>query len=547
MKYVLSRLVCFSLCVQSIGLPLWAFPVMQPAQLAPHQKGTTTHKTATPKGATNLQGLISADTPKKDDAKGGEGKSSVFSLDEGFAPIVEPLLPAVVNVSVIKKMTTYSLDIGPQAKGGAPQDLFRFRDFLEQFDLAPKKRRVPVSAGTGFIIDPKGYLVTNAHVVEGADEVIVTLADQREMKAKVIGLDPRSDLALLKISDSAALPYVRFGDASKVRVGHWAIAIGNALGLGGTVTVGVISHVGRSFMMQPTHVGGFFQTDASINLGNSGGPLFNSKGEVIGINMMIASPTGGNIGIGFAIPSDVAQFVIEQLRQYGYVKRGWLGIHVQDINQDIAKSLQLKSPKGALVANVLKDGPASKGGVKQGDLILKINGVAIKGAAQTTKVVSKLHIGSRVPIEVWRRDARSGNYGAKVLYLTIGESDDAATKDSKKTKAKPKDTGKLVYGLTLQALDDQSRQRYHIDKNVTGALILKVHPESRASEFFKGGDVLVEVDQEPVRSPDHAQSLLDEVSKKGQKTLLCLGLRQGIHFFAPLNLDDDVTKSKEKS
>ena len=480
----------------------------------------------------------------------GGGKAQTEGLNgldtEGFAPIVEPLLSAVVNVSIIKKMTTYSLDVGPQGKGGIPQDLFRFRDFLEQFDLAPKKRRVPVGVGTGFIIDPKGYVVTNAHVVEGADEVLVTLADQREMRAKVVGSDPRSDLALLKISDNHPLPYVRFGDASKVRVGHWAIAVGNALGLGGTVTIGVISHVGRSFMMQPTHVGGFFQTDASINLGNSGGPLFNIKGEVIGINMMIASSTGGNIGIGFAIPSDVAQFVIEQLRQYGYVKRGWLGIHVQDINQDIAKSLQLKGPKGALVANVLKGAPADKGGIKQGDLILKINGVSIKGAAQTTKVVSKLHIGSRVPIEVWRRDGRSGNYGVKIVYVTIGESEDNETPSSKKAAVKPESLGKLVYGLTLQTLDDKVRQRYHVDESVKGALILQVHPESRASEFFKAGDVLVEIDQEEITSPEDAKKLLDEMNAKGQKTVLCLGLRQGIHFFAPLNLDDDVAKPKEK-
>ncbi|WP_052545551.1 trypsin-like peptidase domain-containing protein [Candidatus Hepatobacter penaei] len=501
-------------------LPLAAEPSARPSHASPTKKKSRSAKKVSPPQVTN----------------------------NGFADVVEPLLPAVVNVSVIKKMTTYSLEVGPKkggGMGGPSNDLFRFRDFLDQFDAAPKKRRVPMGAGSGFIIDAEGHVVTNAHVVDGADEVIVTLADQRDIRAKVVGMDPRSDLALLRLAEKGPFPYVHFGDASQVRVGDWSIAIGNALGLGGTVTVGVISHAGRSFMMQPTHVGGFFQTDASINLGNSGGPLFNVKGEVIGINMMIASPTGGNIGIGFAIPSDVALFVIEQLKKNGYVKRGWIGVHVQDVNQDIARSLKLKKPQGALVVDVIKGAPASKAGVKPWDLITKIDNTPIKNAAQTTKVVGRLPIGKKTPVEVWRKDPKSGNYYSKILYIHIEENEEISKPvHPKQEKAEPP-KGVFAYGLTLRSLDDITRKQHHIDQGTKGLLIVDVHPESRASEFFKPGDLLLSIDQKAVTSTEEAKRVLNAAQKKGQKVVLCLTQRQGIPFFAPLSLEDDTTKEKK--
>ena len=473
-------------------------------------------------------------------------KNKPVTAPEGFADVVEPLLPAVVNVSVIKKVTTYSLDVGPKGRGQrSPEDMFRFRDFLEQFDFAPQKRRMPVGAGSGFIIDAAGYVVTNAHVVDGADEVIVTLSDQRDIRAEIVGIDPRTDLALLKLSEKGPFPYVRFGRASNVRVGDWSIAIGNALGLGGTVTVGVISHAGRSFMMQPTHVGGFFQTDASINLGNSGGPLFNVKGEVIGINMMIASPTGGNIGIGFAIPSDVALFVIDQLKRNGYVKRGWLGVNVQDVNQDIARSLELKTPCGALVGNVCKNSPAFKAGVKQGDLILKVGGMVIKNATQTTKIVGGLPIGKPVAVEVWRQDPKTGHYGTKILHITIEENEELSRPVDRKKNVKEKPKGSFIYGLTLRPLDKNLRRQFHIDEDASGLLVVEVHPESRASEFFKAGDLLLSIDQKPVKTVSEAQNMLKQAEKRGQKIVLCLIQRQGVPFFGPLNLEEDVTKAKK--
>lgn len=474
--------------------------------------------------------------------KNTSSKKPAVKVPASFAGVIAPLLPSVVNVSVIKKVSTYSLEIGPDS--GATNDMKRFKDFLDQFDFAPKKRRMPVGAGSGFIINREGLIVTNAHVVEGADEVIVTLSDQREVKAKVVGSDPRTDLALLQLVDKGPYPFVKFGDAAKVCVGDWSIAIGNALGLGGTVTLGVISHVGRSFMSQPSHVGGFFQTDASINLGNSGGPLFNAQGEVIGINMMIASPTGGNIGIGFAIPSDVALFVIEQIRKNGYVKRGWLGVHVQDINQAIANGLGLKKPKGALVGNVVKDSPAFKGGVQQGDLILSVDGTEIKNAAQTTKVVGRLKIGKTIPVEVWRKSLASKKYGIKIVYIKIEESEDFSRPPEKHAKKKTNIKGEFVHGLTLRALDQTTRTQFHVSEKAQGIFVGSVHPESQASDFFRTGDVITHADQQPVTTVKDFKNVVAQVKKRGDSALLCLVQRQNLPLFGVLNLDDKVTLEK---
>lgn len=469
------------------------------------------------------------------------------SLKHGFADIVQPLLPAVVNVSVIRKVDTFSLEIGPHGRGN--QSPLQFREFLEQFELSPEKRRVPVGAGSGFLIDPKGYVVTNAHVVEAADEVRVVLSDKQEFKAKVLGTDKRTDLALLKIEAPNDLPYVKFGDSSAARVGNWAIAIGNALGgLGGSVTIGVISHVGRSFSIQPSHIGGFLQTDAQINLGNSGGPLFNTKGEVIGVNMMIAaSPLGGNSGIGFAIPSEVARFVIGQLRENGKVTRGWLGIHIQDVTPDLARSLDLRAPSGALVGNVIKGGPAGKAGVKRGDLILKINGSKIENASQTNKIVGRVAIGKTVKLDLWRANPRTGKYGTTTVVVTISENDSLDNQlqiEKKKGGKKAKDG--FVYGLTLKPLDEKLRQELMVNKELDGLFVARVHPESKASETFNAGDILLSMDHVPVSSMKDTERLTSKALKRGKKEVLCLLQRRNFTFYTALSLDEDLSKEKEK-
>ena len=468
----------------------------------------------------------------------------------GFADIVQPLLPAVVNISVVKQVTTFSFE-GPGGMvpgnpfGGGPSldDPSRLREFLEKFHVAPKKRRLPVGVGSGFIISPEGHVVTNAHVVEGAHEVIVTLSDRSEMRAKVIGMDTNFDLALLKMTHDKPLPYVQWGDAKKMRIGDWAIAIGNPLGLGGSVTLGIISYVGRSFISQQNSMGGLFQTDAAINMGNSGGPLFNVEGQVIGINMMIASATGGNIGIGFAIPSDVAQFVINQLKQYGKVKRGWIGVYIQELNQAIAQNLKMKVPQGALVGTVVEKGPADQAGVKQTDVVLRVNNVNIDNASTLSRVISGLPIGTKVPLVVWRRNGKTGAFEEVTLEITIKEFEDETT-PSDSTPSDKKDTEKekvktlTVHGLTLQDLTPQLRKRYGLEASSAGVLVANVDLESRASEAFQPGDLVLEVNQKKVFSCKDVQEQVKDMKDSKTFSILCLIQRQGVPFFVSFSMEE---------
>jgi serine protease Do len=460
---------------------------------------------------------------------------------DGFANVVGPLLPAVVNVSIIKKVPTYDLSVSPGFPGGGPflDEFLKHREFWRK---NPQKRRVPVGVGSGFVIDSAGYIVTNAHVVREAEEVRVTLSDQTELKAKVLGTDKLSDLALLKVESSKPLPFVKWGDASKVRVGNWAIAVGNSLGLGGTLTVGVISYVGRSFAVGPSHVGGFFQTDAPINMGNSGGPLFSVQGKVIGVNIMIASPTGGNIGIGFAVPSDVARFVVRQLKEFGYVKRGYLGVRIQDINQDMAVSMSLTSPKGAIVGSVLPKGPAAKAGLKQGDLILSVNNYSVQNSVKVLQIVGELKIGSTVPVVVWRKNGKTGKYETLTFQVIVGaqkretKADSSGSLSSK--PAKQKGAVELA-GLTLHQLNSVLRERYQLVSQ-EGIVVTGVNFDAPASEFFKEGDVIVQVDSQAVKNIKNCRRLIEEAQRAGRPSLLCLIKRQGNEFFVPWSLGDEL-------
>jgi serine protease Do len=468
-----------------------------------------------------------------------------FPGPQGFADTVAPLLPAVVNISVIKQITTFNFE-GPGggfpggAFGGLFNDPSRFREFLDQFHVAPKKRRVPVGVGSGFIISPEGHVVTNAHVVEGAHEVIVTLSDRSEMRAQILGVDPNFDLALLKVTYDTPLPYVQWGDASAIRIGDWAIAIGNPLGLGGTVTLGIISHVGRSFLTHQTSMGGLLQTDAAINMGNSGGPLFNVEGKVIGINMMIASGTGGNIGIGFAIPSDTAQFVINQLKVHGRVKRGWIGVQIQPLNQEIAKNLKLKIPQGALVGSVIEKSPAAEAGVLQTDVVLRVGNVPIEDASKLSKVISGLPIGSKVPLVVWRKNKKTGAYQEVTLEIKIAEFEEKQEDDngrSKEQKSQDTQEKKAVHGLSLQELTPALRKKHSLCDAASGLLVTKVDPESRAAEVFQPGDLLIEVNQQKVVSHKDFGDQIKSATVAKQSSVLCLIQRQGVPFFLSFSIE----------
>ena len=307
------------------------------------------------------------------------------SAPESFADLADKSLPAVVNVATTQTITADS----------QMQDLDEmFRDFLDKRQGAKPRPRKATSLGSGFIVDPSGYIVTNNHVVENADEIMVVMHDDTELKAKLIGRDPKTDLALLKVDAGKPLPFVKWGDSNAMRIGDWVLAIGNPFGLGGSVTAGIVSARQRDINAGPYD--DFIQTDASINRGNSGGPMFNMDGEVVGINSAIFSPSGGSVGIGFAIPSNLAKPVIEQIKQFGHPRRGWLGVRIQSISPDLAEGLKLPSDKGALVAGVTKDGPADKAGIKQGDVVLKFDGKEVTQMRGLPRMVADTAFGKSV-------------------------------------------------------------------------------------------------------------------------------------------------------
>ncbi len=459
-------------------------------------------------------------------------EQSFSASDQGIplslADLIAPLLPAVVNVSTTTQVRSKGdifqspLD-GPLSKGTPMEDFFR--DFLDK--MQPEGPRNASALGSGFIVDPDGYIVTNYHVIADADQITVTLNDNSEYKAKVIGRDRRTDIALLKINLDKKLPFVKWGDSNKLRTGDRIVAIGNPFGLGGTVTTGIVSHLSRDISAKASSgdfVDGYIQTDASINVGNSGGPMFDMNGNVVGVNTAIFTPTGASIGIGFAIPSDIASKVIAQIRQFGRTKRGWLGVHIQPITDDIAEGLGLKSLNGALVGNVVKGGPAEKAKLQVGDVILKVGDTDVKEQKSVPRIVGELSVGKEVPITVWRR--------GKVITVPvqIGEFEEAEESGviSSLDTGKPLVKGTEMQGMTLQPLTDDVRTRFDISPDITGVVIADVNPRSIAAEKgLRPGDIILEISQEEVKSPQHVVDLLKKAEKENRKSALILINRDG--------------------
>lgn len=376
------------------------------------------------------------------------------------------------------------------------------------------------SLGSGFIIDPSGLVVTNNHVIEGADEITVTLQDNTSLKASVVGRDERVDVALLRVKTEKPLPAVTFGDSDTSRVGDWVLAIGNPFGLGGTVTAGIVSARGRDIRQGPYD--DFIQTDAPINRGNSGGPLFNMDGKVIGINTAIYSPSGGSIGIGFAIPSNMAKNVVLQLREYGHARRGWLGVRIQQVTPDIAESLGLHEPNGAMVAGVNDGGPADKAKIHNGDIILKFNGQEVKEMRSLPRIVAETPIGQQVPVTLWR-DGKE-----EVVQTTVGELPEDQTQVAAATTSTPDKSANAAteisgLGLQLAPITQDTRDKYQIGADQKGVVITDVAPNGPAAERgLKPGDVIVEVQQEEVTSPDDVKSRVESVRKQNRKSVLML-------------------------
>ncbi|WP_420433438.1 Do family serine endopeptidase [Hyphobacterium sp.] len=413
---------------------------------------------------------------------------------EGFADLNERLSPAVVNISTAQRMGDDQGEL-PDFPEGSP--LERFNEF---FGDAP---RIANSLGSGFIIDPAGIVVTNNHVIESADEIEVTLVDGRTLPADLVGRDPVTDLAVLQIvSTEENFPAVAFGDSDAARVGDWVFAIGNPFGFGGSLTAGVISARGRD-------IGGeyddYIQTDVAINTGNSGGPLFDLDGDVIGVNTLIYSPTGTSVGISFSIPSTIAERVVGQLIEYGETRRGYLGLSAQRVTSEIAESIGLDRPRGALVRNLAADGPAAAAGIEIGDIVLRFDGFEIADDRVLSRLAAEAEIGRNVEIEVLRRgDTRTIGVTIARLAETRPEATGTTTTQNDETVTDQ------IFGLTLAELNQASRRRYRVHPDAEGVLIVAVDPLSDAAGKARAGDVIEEIAYTRVETLADATALLEE-------------------------------------
>jgi serine protease Do len=453
---------------------------------------------------------------------------------DSLADLADSVSDAVVNISATQMMDEKHAGNTPQLEPGTPFDDL-FEEFFkrhqqggqggqggkDQPDQKPRERKSN-SLGSGFVIDPSGIVITNNHVIEGANEVTVIFTDGQKMKAEVIGKDEKVDVAVLRVKSGKPLKAVKFGDSEKMRVGDWVVAVGNPFGLGGTVTAGIISARHRNIDSGPYD--NYFQTDAAINKGNSGGPLFNMTGEVIGINTAILSPSGGSIGIGFATPAATVLPVIDQLEKFGETRRGWLGVRIQNVDDTIAESLNLGQLRGALVAGTDDKGPAKAAGLKAGDVIVKFDGTDIKESRDLPKIVASEPVGKDVEIVV----VRQGKQITKTIKLgRLEESEKQVALAAKHGDAGKKGTAGSVekaLGMEFSSLTDELRQKFAIKNSVaSGVVITDVDPDSSAAEkHVEAGDIIVEINQEPVKEPSDIAKKIEALKSGGKKSALLL-------------------------
>jgi serine protease Do len=452
---------------------------------------------------------------------------------DGIADIAEKVIDAVVNIST--SQTVEAKGGGGEGRGAMPQlpPGSPFEEFFDDFfknrrggggpggnskggDLQPRKTN---SLGSGFIVDTSGIVVTNNHVIADADEINVIMNDGTKIKAELVGVDKKTDLAVLKFKPVKPLVAVKFGDSDKLRLGEWVIAIGNPFSLGGTVTAGIVSARNRDINSGPYD--SYIQTDAAINRGNSGGPLFNLDGEVIGVNTLIISPSGGSIGIGFAVPSKTVAGVVDSLRQFGELRRGWLGVRIQQVTDEIAESLNIKPARGALIAGVEDKGPAKPAGIEPGDVVVKFDGKDIKEPKDLSRVVADTAVGKEVDVVIIRKGAE------ETRKVTLGrlEDNDKAVQAAAKTKEEPaeKPVTQKALGLDLATLSKDLRTRYKVKDSVKGVVITSVDGGSDAAEKrLSAGEVIVEVAQEAVSNAADIKKRVDQLKKDGKKSILLL-------------------------
>ena len=455
---------------------------------------------------------------------------------DNIADVAEAVIDAVVNISTSQSVTAGGPSRpGPEGRPQGPEGRQTpqvppgspFEEFFEEFFKNrrgpggdPKAERTPRrvnSLGSGFVIDSAGIVVTNNHVIADADEINVVFNDGSKLRAELIGKDSKTDLALLRVKPDKPLKAVKFGNSDKLRLGEWVIAIGNPFSLGGSVTAGIVSARNRDINSGPYD--NYIQTDAAINRGNSGGPLFNLDGEVVGVNTAIISPSGGSIGIGFAVPSSTAVAVLDQLKNFGEMRRGWLGVRIQQVTDDIAESLNIKPARGALVAGIDDKGPAKPAGIEPGDVIVKFDGKDIKEMRDLPKIVGDTPVGKDVPVVVIRK----GKEETKTVRL--GRLEDTPQPASVKTDAPVQDKSVVqkALGLDLSNMSEDLRKKFKIKDGVKGVVIVGVDGGSAASEKrLSAGDVIVKITDEEVATPADVQKRIDQLKKEGKKTALLL-------------------------
>lgn len=468
------------------------------------------------------------------------GDTAFAAGPASVADLADRLIGAVVNISTSQSRgeATERSAPRPQVPEGSP-----FQDFFDEFFKQqqrpgqPRQRpRGAQSLGSGFVIDEDGIIITNNHVIADADEITVEFTDGTELKAEVIGTDPKTDIAVLKVKPAKKLQSVSFGKSGDARVGDWVMAIGNPFGQGSSVSLGIVSAINRDIRSGPYDA--FIQTDAAINRGNSGGPLFNMDGEVIGINTAIISPSGGSIGLGFSVPSDLATGVVQQLREFGETRRGWLGVSIQPVTDDIAESLGMTLARGALVAGLTAKGPAKNSGIEVGDVILRFDGKAINQMRDLPRIVAETPVGKTVDVVVRRKGKR------RTISVTLGRLEDGEkliadnAEDESEGEDAPEKTV-VALGMTFAELDDTARENFGIGADIEGVLIAEVDEDSDAAEKgIKPGSVVSEIGQESVAVPADVEKRLTELKKDGRKkALLLIASPDGQLNFTVLSID----------
>ncbi|MEL6516153.1 MAG: Do family serine endopeptidase [Pseudomonadota bacterium] len=446
------------------------------------------------------------------------------AVPETFADLASQVSPSVVNITTSTTVAT-STGPNPVVPEGSPFEDF-FRDFMDRGENGQRPRRSQ-ALGSGFVVSEDGFIVTNNHVIQGADEILIEFFEGGELEAEVIGTDPNTDLALLKVDSDRPLPFVPWGNSDDARVGDWVMAVGNPLGQGFSVSAGIVSARGRA--LSGTY-DDYIQTDAAINRGNSGGPLFNMDGEVIGVNTAILSPNGGSIGIGFAMSSRVATNVINQLQEFGETRRGWLGVRIQDVSDDVAEAMGLETAAGALVTDV-PEGPALEAGIEAGDVILSFDGQDVGDTRELVNRVGNTEVGKAVRIVVMREGA------TQTLLVTLGRREEAERAIPASAPADEPISGDIL-GLTVSSMTDELRQQLGLDEGDDGLVVQDVAEDSEAFEKgLRAGDLITEAGQEPVATLVDLEDRIDAAREAGRKSLLLLVRRGGDPRFVALSLE----------